>query len=195
VYEDPWGVLRGIFQDQFENGNFGDLMAGATLRLKKWPADHYPTASHRIDFDPPDIGIPLPVDAAPLSDAKDGQWVLLNSSLSHYTHSQFQDIYGPLPAIVQIHPADAAACRIGENDSVRLENHQGSVTVTARITDAVPPGVLWCPRPFAGLCGTPLNTLTSAEPQPIGGGSRFNSTRVRIRPVKNDFPSPVDQPA
>jgi anaerobic selenocysteine-containing dehydrogenase len=105
---------------------------------------------------------------------------LLNSALPKWTHSQFRDVYGRIPEIVWINPADADKLGIREGDEVSLFNELGALTVAAVVTERVSQGVLWSPRPLTGRNGAPLNGLASSRPQSIGFGSRFNSIQVRI---------------
>lgn len=118
---------------------------------------------------------------------------MLNSAIAKHTHSQFQNVYGPLPATVctstdfsislinsDINSEDARVLNIRDGAHCVLENKQGSVTLTAVLSPSVPVGVLWCPKEAAGICGTPQNVLTSGTPQQIGGGPTFNSTCVTV---------------
>jgi anaerobic selenocysteine-containing dehydrogenase len=47
---------------------------------------------------------------------------------------------------VEIHPIDAAARLIKSGDSLRVHNERGETFLTARVTDAVLPGVLYTPK-------------------------------------------------
>ncbi|MCP4155321.1 MAG: formate dehydrogenase, partial [bacterium] len=110
----------------------------------------------------------------------EGEFILLNSATRNYTHSQFRESYGPIPAFVRINPGDAKELGIVDGDEVRLFNRLGSIRVKAEISSSVPGGTLWCPRQLTGLDGVTLNTLTSGKPQLLGNGPTFNSTRVKI---------------
>lgn len=57
-----------------------------------------------------------------------------------------------------IAPADAAERGISHGDSVRLFNDRGELEAKARVTDAVPAGVVWMHDGWAGV-----NRLTSSE--------------------------------
>jgi anaerobic selenocysteine-containing dehydrogenase len=111
------------------------------------------------------------------------EFVFLNSALRNYTHTQFQDIYGKIPAEVFIHPDDAETIGVLEGDHILVENKLGSVVVKPRISNEVPPGILWAPRQFTGLKGNPQNCLVPDQVQLIGNGPIFNSTKVRIRKI------------
>ena len=121
---------------------------------------------------------PLPVQA-PL-DVEEGCLVLLTSATPKYTSTQFQEVYGPIPAIMTMNPRDAERRGIGEGDTVTVANERGEVQMKVTVSDAVREGVVWAPRPSEGLAGEPLNCLMSSTPQEIGGGPKFNSTTVTV---------------
>jgi anaerobic selenocysteine-containing dehydrogenase len=183
LFEDPWQALEKATLEAFENGGFDDLLKGAILKLRQRPVNEYQTPSGKIELYSSkalEIGAsPLPVQL-PL-DENEGWFTLLNSSLPSWTHSQFRDVYGPIPEIVWISPVDAASVGIKNRDNVTLFNELGAVTVEAVVTDDVSKGVLWSPRPLTGKNGVPLNTLASSNPQTLGSGPRFNSIRVKIK--------------
>jgi anaerobic selenocysteine-containing dehydrogenase len=181
LYEDPWAVLGRALEGAFEDGDADDLMAGRRLRLRRKPLDRYATPSGRIEFHPdaPAGVSPLPVP----EDPRDGPdvFVLLNSALPHYTHTQFQEVYGPIPTRVAIHPEDARSLGIADGAAATLVNDRGALEVLVFSSDAVDRGVLWAPRQSEDARGRPFNGLTDGTPQVLGKGPRFNSTRVRIR--------------
>jgi anaerobic selenocysteine-containing dehydrogenase len=153
------------------------------LKLRQRPNDEYQTASGKIEVFASkalEMGAsPLPVQL-PI-DVNEGWFTLLNSSLPSWTHSQFRDVYGPIPQIVWISPVDARDLGIKRGDDVTLFNELGEVTVEAIVTEKVSKGVLWSPRPLTGKNDVPLNSLASSDPQSLGKGPRFNSIRVKIR--------------
>jgi anaerobic selenocysteine-containing dehydrogenase len=185
LFEEPWVAVESALAGAFEGGRPADLKMGETLKLKLKTLKDYPTPSGRIEFVSQRAAAagfePLP--EARIPDANDPGFVLLTSATAKYTHSQFQEVYGPIPAVVEINPRDADALGLSEGQAVVLENQQGTVTATAVITDRVRPGVLWCPRQFVDGSARPQNDLMSSLPQSIGSGPRFNSTRVNLRPV------------
>jgi anaerobic selenocysteine-containing dehydrogenase len=183
--EDPWTAVAKALRNTFQEGTVEDLLAGKARRLKPRSRQSYQTASGKIAFaaeNPPDGAAPLPTQHT-LPDAKKG-FVLLNSATANYTHSQFADVYGPIPSIVWIHPRDAERISIEEDDVVAVANDHGTVTLHARITDKVLPGTLWAPRPLIGLNGVGLNTLVRGVSQQIGGGPLFNSVKVTLCPAR-----------
>ena len=177
VYEDPWEALRRALSGALE-GSFDDLMAGRTVRLKMRERSKYQTLSGRIEFYSTSArraGLsPLPLQVE--HEVPRGWFMLLNSATPHYTHTQFREVYDPIPAIVLVNMEDAAELGLRDGDRVLLYNELGSVEV--RVS-----GVLWSPRQLIGLNGEPQNSLMGTETQEVGGGPTFNSTLVKIRKV------------
>jgi anaerobic selenocysteine-containing dehydrogenase len=183
LFEDPWKALQEAFRDTYKEGDLQDILEGSVLELKLRPYNEYQTPSGKIEFvasKASDIG----VRSLPSQDMVkfDREWfILLNSSLPKYTHSQFTDVYGPIPQIVWINPNDAKKLDIRDGEIVEIFNELGTVTLKAEITDKVSIGTLWAPRPLIGLNGIPLNFLVPGTPQKIGGGPAFNSVKVKIK--------------
>ena len=183
LQENPWPVLDKALAHTFREGGLNNLLAGEVLRVQQRPADQYQTPSQKIEFaatSAPEGVAPLPTQS-PLRRDQD-EFVLLNSASTNYTHSQFTDVYGPIPPTVWIHPEDAGRLSIAEGEGVSVSNEQAAVTLHARLTERVLPGSLWVPRPANGLNGVPLNALMPGTRQRIGGGPGFNSVKVKIHP-------------
>jgi len=184
LYEDPWITLRGAFEGALLDGDFDDLLEGRTLKLRMRPRDEYQTPTGRMEFRSKragELGVgPLPVQH-PLPNAEEGL-TLLTSGVPSYTHTQFQDVYGPLEPLVWINPEDAEALGVVDGGAVELSSDLGTICAKAVITGRTMRGVLWSPRLWKGLNGEPQNLIMSGEAQAIGGGPVFNSTTVKIRP-------------
>ena len=183
LFEDTWDALRIAHEGVFEDGVFDDLFEGRVLRLKQKPNDEYQTQLKKIEFfsnKAVDSGFdPLPDQPEICSDE---EWfILLNSALPKWTHSQFRDVYGPMPDIVWINAVDASKLSIKSDDMITLFNEYGELLLRAIITDDVKEGVLWTPRPLVDSKNTPLNRLASSHPQIIGSGPRFNSIKVKLK--------------
>ena len=191
LYEDPWEVVEQALQGAFRDGSspnrcgdfsWQDLRAGQRLYLKSKPREHYPTPSGKIEFDSTlarELGFPpLPVQAQ-LPQRQQDEFIFLNSASARYTSSQFQEVYGPIPAIVVVNPRDAQRLGIGEGDAVLVTTDLAEAQAKASVSDAVPEGTVWSPRQWAGQ-----NAMLSSRPQEIGHGPRFNSTRVKITPLR-----------
>jgi anaerobic selenocysteine-containing dehydrogenase len=183
LFEDPWQALDKAFKDTYKNGQLKDILEGEVLEIGLKPLNRYQTPSEKIEFSAStaaDIGVSrLPFQEELQSDE---QWfVLLNSAIPKYTHSQFTDVYGPIPEIVWINPKDAGKLGIQDGKTVEVFNNSGNVVLKANVTDKISTGTCWAPRPLVGLNGEPLNSLAPGIAQKIGGGPIFNSIKVRIR--------------
>lgn len=179
VCDDPWGAVQQAMSEALESGDWESLLAGKRVTLRRRPLDSYPTLSGKIEFESAlakQMGFSaLPEQRQPT--ARDAnQFVLLTSASLKYTHTQFQEVYGPIPAHILMNPDDAARMSIAEGQQVCIWNELGQVFATLQLSEAVPKGVLWSPRQWAGQ-----NSLMSSLPQETGG-PRFNSTRVHISP-------------
>lgn len=184
LFEDPWQALDRALKNTFKKGQVKDLLNGSVLTLDAKPMDGYQTPSQKIEFNASkalDTGAPgLPFQEASEPDDLDG-FILLNSATPKYTHSQFTDVFGPLPEKVWIHPEDAREKGIQEGNPVTLFNDSGRVVLSARITPKISRGALWAARPLTGLNGEPLNSLAPGTAQKIGGSPIFNSIKVKIK--------------
>ncbi len=182
LFEDPWQALDKAFKDTYKNGQLKDILEGEVLEIGLKPLNRYQTPSEKIEFSAStaaDIGVSrLPFQEELQSDE---QWfVLLNSAIPKYTHSQFTDVYGPIPEIIWINPKDAGKLGIQDGKTVEVFNNSGNVVLKANVTDKISTGTCWAPRPLVGLNGEPLNSLAPGIAQKIGGGPIFNSIKVEL---------------
>jgi anaerobic selenocysteine-containing dehydrogenase len=172
VFEDPWKALEKAVAEAFENGSFDDLLKGAVLKLRQRSTNEYQTPSGKIELYSSkalEIGAsPLPTQL-PLYE-EEHWFTLLNSALPNWTHSQFRDVYGPIPQVVWINPVDADNHGVKNGADVTLFNEQGALIIEAVLTERVSKGVLWSPRPLTGKNGVPLNSLAEGNPQSLGAG-------------------------
>jgi anaerobic selenocysteine-containing dehydrogenase len=180
--EGPWEALEKAMKDAFEDGEPSDLEQGKTLKLRMKAQTDYQTPTGKIEFyatNAAGLGVtPLP-KLYPLPKVEG--FILLNSATQKYTHTQFQDVYGPSPSIVLINPEDAKALSISRNDTIELVNDYGSIKLRAEISSSISKGVLWSPKECKDLDGKPQGTIMSDATQLIGGGSTYNSTIVSVR--------------
>ncbi|MCL2336418.1 MAG: molybdopterin-dependent oxidoreductase, partial [Firmicutes bacterium] len=65
---------------------------------------------------------------------------------------------------LEINPADAGKLNIAEGDTVRVQSRRGQVEVKARLTDIVPPGLVFASFHFPAV---PINKLTNPSKDPI----------------------------
>ena len=186
LYEDAPTAIASAMRDAFENGNMQDLMSGRRLRLACRPRNHYPTPSGKMEF----YAAALAKGQSPMPTqkkwgAETEQFIFMTSSVSNHTHTQFQEVYGSIPAVVHINPKDAEKSGIDHGEDILLRNHLGSLRLRAVISEALPEGVVWSPKEAADLDGISQNSLMSSRPQTMGNGPRFNTTRVSLEKLRN----------
>jgi anaerobic selenocysteine-containing dehydrogenase len=94
----------------------------------------------------------------------------------------------PRPTVVlEVHPADASARDLQENEIVRMYNNQGEVRIPVRITPFVRQGTVAMPK---GVWRRNIaNRLTSNALVPdsltdLGGGACFNDARVQVEKIR-----------
>lgn len=182
LFADPWEAVERALENAFESGTVADLKAGEMLKLTRKLLSHYSTRSGKIELLSAQAaakGIsPLPQQRSLQRDPE--QFIFLTSASPSYSSTQFQEIYGPIPAIVEINPSDAERLNIQNGQEVTLTNERGQISMNAVLSERVPSGVVWSPRQSADLNGIPQNSLMSSAPQEIGSGPRFNSTLVLV---------------
>ncbi|WP_336338412.1 formate dehydrogenase subunit alpha [Haloarcula brevis] len=80
--------------------------------------------------------------------------------------------------VLEIHPDDAAFRGIEEGDTVVVENDRGSVRVSAAVTGAIQPGVVFCTFHYLD----PLaNALTGDALDPVAEIPEYKHSAVRVR--------------
>jgi len=182
VYEDAWTALERAFGEAFDGGSFGDLLAGKTLRLRTKPREEYQTPTGKIEFHSTkaeEMGFESLPKQNSLSSIGD-EFIFLNNAIAKYTHTQFRDVYGPMPAKVLINSEDAEHFGIRDNDVVELTNDFGSIKLNAVVSSEVLRGVLWSPHECLDAEGQPQNIIIPDTTQKLGGGSCYNSTVVKM---------------
>lgn len=108
---------------------------------------------------------------------------------SRFLNSTYSLHHGPMEdgPYVEIDPADAADRGIAEGDPVRIHNDAGSLTLAARFTGRVRPGVVAVPWAWWGDAAN-VNVLTSAAPTDWGGGAAYLDTLVEVTRAENGPP-------
>ncbi len=84
---------------------------------------------------------------------------------------------------VMMHEKDAIQTGIADGDLVRLVNERGAVTLHAKVSAMMCPGVviaegIWPNTAYPDGCG--INTLTNDAPVAPHGGAAFHDTHVRV---------------
>jgi len=182
LYEDPLEALKKAFEGAIEEGTPHVLQEGATFKVSERSREEYQTPSGKIEFysSIAKEGIaPLPSQLS--VEVAVGSFILLNSALPLWTHSQFRDVYGEIPQIVWVNAEDAERLEIRDGDTVVIHNDLGEIEVTASVGDRVKSGILWSPRPLIDRLGRPQNQLIQGMRQALGGGPHYSSVVVRVR--------------
>lgn len=180
--ETPEEALARTFEAAFAERGVAEFLAGKNMRLRERRRDEYQTPSGRIEFRAtrtPRGVAPLPTQLP--AEKPEGWFTLLNSAMPQWTHSQFREVYGEVPAVCVLNPEDAAEIGFVDGEEVTLYNDLGEVTLRAVTVERVGRGVIWSPRPITDRFGKPMNSLVSGEPQVLGGGPRYASTQVKLR--------------
>jgi anaerobic selenocysteine-containing dehydrogenase len=84
---------------------------------------------------------------------------------------------------LEIHPEDAAPRGIGDGDLVRIHNQYGECRCRARVTAALPIGVVMLPKGLWShntVSGTTANALVPDTLTDLGEGACFNDARVEV---------------
>jgi predicted molibdopterin-dependent oxidoreductase YjgC len=119
----------------------------------------------------------------------DGEYPLVLSTvriLWHYNGGPMTRRAGPLDwreprAYAEIHPADAARAGIADGQPCSVRSRRGAVRLQARLSDGVPPGMIYMPFHFREAAA---NVLTYADRLNAGAGTpEYKYCAVRLEPV------------
>lgn len=129
-----------------------------------------------VDFTPP---LELPDDEFPFTLTTGRRYE------SYNTHSQTRH-YAPGVKVkqteesVDIHPKDAFAIGITDGEVVQVRSRRGELTVKAKITNQVVPGLVFMSFHWSE---TPTNVLTLNEYDPISGTAEYKACAVAISKI------------
>lgn len=146
-----------------------------------WPRH----ADGRIHLCPPALDAESPVGLyryQPDPGGPDHPLALISPATRHTISSTFGQLRRE-PAVVVLHPADAASRGIDSGNAVRVWNELGVVECLAQVSDEVRPGVAVLPK---GLWshntrnGFTANVLAPDALTDLGGGATFNDARVQV---------------
>jgi anaerobic selenocysteine-containing dehydrogenase len=105
--------------------------------------------------------------------------------VSPANHRTINSIFGdtlPAPAVLSLHPDDAAARGVHDGQTVRVWNDQGALHMPCRVDRTLRPGVCSIPKGLwlrdAG--GANANRLTPDTISDLAGGACFNDARVEV---------------
>ena len=149
--------------------------------LIQFVSDFPTTPSGKVELCPPSLG-PVTFTPAPLSKYP---LALLSPATDKTINSIFGEFNLPV-AHLHIHPADAAARGIADDDVVRIYNDLGEVHVHARVRDEARAGVVTLPKGLwrsATLNGATATALAPDHLTDIGAGACFNDARVEVEKI------------
>lgn len=172
-----------IFELAIGRNNLEKLITDNSLEIVTKPRNVYQTYTGKIEFystQAEEEGLP-PLPSPPdIDEVNPDELILISSAHPHYTHTQFEDVYGPKPTTIHVSPKDAEKLGLRNGDVAEIRNEKGFAYMTVRIDESLNEGVLWTPRQSYTLDGKRINVLISDDVDTYGG-STLNSTRVRIK--------------
>ena len=150
--------------------------------------------------------MPVPVWVAPVESRNGSEGAgkfpleFLPRKADNFMNSTFANLPGhrlmerKTAGLLEMHPADAAARGVTSGDGVSVWNGRGRITLTARVGETVPAGVVAARLDWQKLSqdGANVNALTSERLTDIGGGATFYSTLVEVEKVVSEIESAAD---
>lgn len=131
------------------------------------------------------LGRFIPVDWTPPAEVPDEQYpfVLTTGRRLYHYHTRTQtgraaglnELLGEETA--DISPMDASTLNIVHGEMIRVRSRRGEVTVRAKVTDRVPPGMVWMAFHFRETCA---NWLTNPVFDPISQTAEYKACAVTI---------------
>lgn len=134
----------------------------------------------------PLIGYTPPANADPAA-AERFPLVLIAAAGRFFLNSTFasQPWHGKRmgPPRVHLHPDDAAARGLSDEDTVRVHNERGSFTAAVTVDTATRPGVAFTYKAYWARLSpghASVNAVTAVGDTDLGGGPTFHDTRVQV---------------
>lgn len=164
-------------------------------RLEKgslvWPCpapDHPGTPRLHVEKFARGLGKFHPVEYVPPHEQPDAEYPLvLNTGrrLHHYHTGTMTLRTGALEKhynqeYLEINPADAARLGIADGERVRVVSRRGRVEVTARVTEVVPPGMVFTSFHFPEVA---INKLTNPAKDPVAKIPELKVCAVRVEKI------------
>jgi anaerobic selenocysteine-containing dehydrogenase len=194
---DPW--LEGIDRARLErdnhvrlkfggNGNHEPFLpfANGGFYTRSGKAELYKENLVNLGLDPVAAFTPLPESR---HGDKRFPFEMLARKADNYLNSTFANLPSVQaienPALLEIHPQDAKTRHITDGQPVRVFNNRGEIRLTAKLTDAVQPGVLGARLDWAkhNAKGVNINVLTSERLTDMGAGATFYTVLVDVQPL------------
>ena len=127
----------------------------------------------------------IPVDWTPPAELPDEEYPFALSTGRRLYHYHTRTQTGRVPGLnallneerVDISPVDAMKMGVREDEMLRVRSRRGEVKVKARVTDRVPPGMVWMAFHFRDACA---NWLTNPAYDPETQTAEYKVCAVQI---------------
>jgi len=80
----------------------------------------------------------------------------------------------------EINPEDAARFELHNGETAKVISRRGEVTTKFKVTDRVPPGIVWMSFHYEK---TPTNALTSAALDPVTKTGEYKVCAVKVEKI------------
>lgn len=190
--KNPW--MEGISFEKLLKSGFARLNVPETL----FKEGNFPTESGKCEFYSEralkDGYSPMPEYIPPYEVPAPGgdKLAFLSPSAHFYLNSNYANVESLMrlqgEPVLFLHPKDAIPRGIRDGDTVRVWNMRGSITLKARITRDIKPGVcaaygIWWR--MNSRDGQSVNSLTSMKETDMAGGATYFDVEVEVERVND----------
>jgi anaerobic selenocysteine-containing dehydrogenase len=175
-------IPQAISEDLMARGSAAPPHGGAPIQF----VDVFPlTPDGKVHLCPPALDAEAPggLYAYRPDPATDRFPLALISPASEKSISSTMGELRPRAAVLQMHPEDAAARGLSQDDPVRMFNELGEVHVPLALNAAMRPGTVSLPKGLwrkSTYNGSTPNALAPDTLTDLGGGACFNDARVEV---------------
>jgi formate dehydrogenase alpha subunit len=194
--EEIWDEVRSIAWEMYGGISYTRLEKEYSLHYPCPSEDHPGTFIMHTRFQNKNVSDQIkapfvPVDYTAPLELPDEEFPFMLTTGRRYesynTHSQTR-YYAPGVKIkqteetVDIHPEDARRLGIEDREVVKVSSRRGELTVKAKVTEQVVPGLVFMSFHWSE---TPTNVLTLNEYDPISGTAEFKACAVAISKIES----------
>jgi anaerobic selenocysteine-containing dehydrogenase len=175
-------IPEQIGAELMERGSATPPFGGVPVQF----VDVFPlTSDSKVDLFPPalDASAPAGLYGYQPDPGTDRYPLALISPSSEKTISSTMGELRAHAAFLQMHPADAAARNLGQDDPVRVFNDRGEVQCSVALNADIRPGTVSLPKGLwrkSTFNGSTSNALVPDTLTDLGGGACFNDARVEV---------------